>query len=72
MATYKVSKEHGSISKIFDTRQDAEFWFDSLNALMKQGRLAGNLQHCVRLLPLGKLLLQAINKIMEENISLEP
>ena len=72
MATYKVSKEHGSISKIFDTRQDAEFWFDSLNALMKQGRLAGNLSALRQAAATRKATAAAINKIMEENISLEP
>ena len=72
MATYKVGKDHGSICKIFDSRADAEFWFDSLHALMQKGRLAGNLAALRSAAATRQATANAINKIMEENITLEP
>lgn len=72
MATFKVSKDHGSISKVFDCRQDAEFWWDSLSALMKQGRLQGNLSTLRQTAANRKATAAAIKKIEEENISTQP
>lgn len=71
MATYKVGDGLGSISKIFESRQDAEFWFDSLESLMQKGRLKGNLAALRQAEATRKATAAAINKIMEENITLK-
>ena len=37
MATFFVGKSFGSITKIFLHEEDAQFWFDSVNALYNKG-----------------------------------
>ena len=71
MATYKISDKDGSISKIFASRQDAEFWFDSIHSLMMKGRLHGNLATLRQTEATRKATAATISKIMEENITLE-
>ena len=43
MATYCLGPNNGSLCKIFATREDADYWFDSMECLMSKGRLKNNL-----------------------------
>ncbi|CAK9115926.1 unnamed protein product [Durusdinium trenchii] len=69
MATFKISKEHGSICKIFDNREDAEFWYDSISSLHQKQRLVGNISLLRQACATRKATAEAMSRIMSENVS---
>lgn len=70
MATYCIGPELGSITKIFASRQDAEFFFDSMHALKMKNRLTGNLSALRQMEATRKATSDMINKIMEQNVTM--
>ena len=74
MATYQLGSGQsgqGSICKIFLTKADAEFWFDTMHSLYLKGRLSGNLSILRKAEATRKATAAVVEKIMKENITLE-
>lgn len=70
MATFNI-KGHGSISKIFETRQDAEFWWDSLTSLHNKDRLVQNISALRQAAATRKDTANAVDRILKQNVSME-
>lgn len=69
MASFNLGKE-GILCKIFATRQDAEFWYDSIRSLAASKRLIGNLKLLRETAATRKATADAIAKITSENVTL--
>ena len=72
MATYCLGPNNGSLCKIFATRADADYWFDSMESLMNKGRLKNNLAVLRKAEATRKATAAAIDAILKENITIEP
>ena len=72
MATYCLGPNNGSLCKIFATREDADYWFDSMECLMSKGRLKNNLAVLRKAEATRKATAAAIDAILKENITIQP
>lgn len=70
MATFDLGK-NGSVCKIFVDKQDADFWWDSMQSLFQKGRLVPNLAAVRQAQATRKATAAVIEQIMKENISMK-